>query len=90
MISVLLFPQFDPVIVQVGPFAIRWYALAYITGLVLGWRPHFSLVHGLELFDTCLHQSVHGAERFGKQLRGALAHEANAQGKKHTVQRRFL
>lgn len=38
MIPVLLFPQFDPVLVQVGPFAIRWYALAYITGLVLGWR----------------------------------------------------
>src|SRR3954454_7835179 len=38
MIPVLLFPQFDPVIVQVGPFAIRWYALAYIAGLVLGWR----------------------------------------------------
>jgi phosphatidylglycerol:prolipoprotein diacylglycerol transferase len=38
MIPVLLFPQFDPVIVQVGPFAIRWYALAYITSLVLGWR----------------------------------------------------
>ncbi len=38
MIPVLLFPQFDPVIVQVGPFGIRWYALAYITGLVLGWR----------------------------------------------------
>ena len=38
MIPVLLFPGFDPVLVQVGPFAIRWYALAYITGLVLGWR----------------------------------------------------
>jgi phosphatidylglycerol:prolipoprotein diacylglycerol transferase len=38
MIPVLLFPQFDPVILQVGPFAIRWYALAYITSLVLGWR----------------------------------------------------
>jgi len=38
MIPVLLFPQFDPVIVQFGPFAIRWYALAYIAGLVLGWR----------------------------------------------------
>ena len=38
MIPVLLFPQFDPVIVQLGPFAIRWYALAYIAGLVLGWR----------------------------------------------------
>ena len=35
---VVPFPQFDPVIVQIGPFGIRWYALAYITGLVLGWR----------------------------------------------------
>ncbi len=38
MISVLPFPQFDPVIVQLGPLAIRWYALAYIVGLVIGWR----------------------------------------------------
>jgi phosphatidylglycerol:prolipoprotein diacylglycerol transferase len=38
MIPVLLFPQFDPVILQIGPFGIRWYALAYIAGLVLGWR----------------------------------------------------
>ncbi|MFI4998776.1 MAG: prolipoprotein diacylglyceryl transferase [Reyranellales bacterium] len=32
------YPQIDPVLVQLGPFAIRWYALAYIAGLVLGWR----------------------------------------------------
>jgi phosphatidylglycerol:prolipoprotein diacylglycerol transferase len=38
MIPVLLFPAFDPVLVRFGPFAIRWYALAYIVGLVLGWR----------------------------------------------------
>lgn len=38
MLPVLLFPQFDPVIVHLGPFSIRWYALAYITGLLLGWR----------------------------------------------------
>ena len=38
MIPVLLFPDFNPVIVQIGPFVIRWYALAYILGLVLGWR----------------------------------------------------
>ena len=38
MIPVLLFPQFDPTLVRFGPFAIRWYALAYIAGLVLGWR----------------------------------------------------
>ena len=38
MIPVLLFPQFDPVLVQFGPFSIRWYALAYIARLLLGWR----------------------------------------------------
>jgi len=31
------FPVFDPVAIAIGPFAIRWYALAYITGIVLGW-----------------------------------------------------
>jgi phosphatidylglycerol---prolipoprotein diacylglyceryl transferase len=35
---VIPYPAIDPVIVAVGPFAIRWYALAYIVGLVLGWR----------------------------------------------------
>jgi len=34
---VLPFPVIDPVLVQIGPFAIRWYALAYITGILLGW-----------------------------------------------------
>ncbi len=34
---VIPYPQFDPVLVQLGPFAIRWYALAYITGILLGW-----------------------------------------------------
>ena len=38
MIPALLFPQIDPVIVQIGPFGIRWYAMAYIAGLVIGWR----------------------------------------------------
>ena len=33
----LPFPAFDPVLVTIGPFAIRWYALAYIFGILLGW-----------------------------------------------------
>jgi len=37
MIPVLLFPQFDPVLLHIGPLSIRWYALAYIAGLVIGW-----------------------------------------------------
>src|SRR5271167_456703 len=35
---VLPFPAINPVLVQWGPLAVRWYALAYIAGLVLGWR----------------------------------------------------
>jgi phosphatidylglycerol:prolipoprotein diacylglycerol transferase len=37
MFSVRLFPS-TAVFLQVGPLVIRWYALAYITGLVVGWR----------------------------------------------------
>jgi phosphatidylglycerol:prolipoprotein diacylglycerol transferase len=38
MIQALLpFPQIDPVLVHLGPLAIRWYALAYIAGIVVGW-----------------------------------------------------
>jgi len=34
---VIPYPHFDPVLVQIGPFAVRWYALAYIVGILLGW-----------------------------------------------------
>lgn len=33
-----MFPDLNPVAVQIGPVAIRWYALAYIVGIVLSWR----------------------------------------------------
>ena len=32
------YPQIDPVLVELGPLVIRWYALAYIVGLIVGWR----------------------------------------------------
>jgi len=32
------FPDIDPIIFQIGPFALRWYALAYLAGLIAGWR----------------------------------------------------
>ena len=38
MIGVITFPAIDPVLISFGPFAIRWYALAYIGGLLLAWR----------------------------------------------------
>src|SRR5437868_4175842 len=34
---VLPFPAIDPIAIAIGPIAIRWYALAYIAGVVAGW-----------------------------------------------------
>lgn len=33
----LPYPQIDPIALQLGPLAIRWYSLAYIGGILLGW-----------------------------------------------------
>src|SRR4051812_34441086 len=38
MIPVLLYPGFDPVLIQVAPTATRWSPPAYIGSLVIGWR----------------------------------------------------
>jgi len=34
---VLPFPAIDPIAVEIGPLAIRWYALAYVTGILFAW-----------------------------------------------------
>jgi len=36
-LAALTFPQFDPIALEIGPLAIRWYALAYVVGLVAAW-----------------------------------------------------
>jgi len=33
----IAFPNFSPIAISIGPLAIRWYALAYIGGILLGW-----------------------------------------------------
>ena len=38
VIAALAFPAINPVALQLGWFAIRWYALAYVAGLLIGWR----------------------------------------------------
>src|SRR5688572_3947001 len=35
--AILPYPNIDPVLIQIGPFALRWYALAYIGGILVGW-----------------------------------------------------
>ncbi|WP_375204007.1 prolipoprotein diacylglyceryl transferase [Hyphococcus sp.] len=31
------YPTIDPVLLKIGPFSLRWYSLAYIGGLAVGW-----------------------------------------------------
>ncbi len=38
MTFAIAYPNIDPILLQIGPLAIRWYSLAYIAGLLLGWR----------------------------------------------------
>jgi phosphatidylglycerol:prolipoprotein diacylglycerol transferase len=38
MTLAIAFPSIDPVLVSIGPISIRWYALAYVAGLMLGWQ----------------------------------------------------
>ena len=37
ILPVLPFPAINPVLISIGPLAVRWYALAYIVGIVAGW-----------------------------------------------------
>lgn len=34
---VIAYPAIDPIAVQLGPLAVRWYGLAYFAGILLGW-----------------------------------------------------
>jgi phosphatidylglycerol:prolipoprotein diacylglycerol transferase len=47
----MAFPVFDPVAIAIGPIVIRWYALAYIFGIVLGWLYARALLKSERLWD---------------------------------------
>ncbi len=47
---VIPFPAIDPVLVSIGPVAIRWYALAYIVGILGGWLYARAIVRSQRLW----------------------------------------
>ncbi|GBR02208.1 prolipoprotein diacylglyceryl transferase [Acetobacter oeni] len=77
MLPVLIFPQFDPVLIHLGPLAIRWYALAYIAGIILGlqllkrivtWAPRAATVRQADDFLTWVTLGVVIGGRLGYVL----------------------
>ena len=61
------FPEFDPVLFSIGPLDIRWYALAYVAGIVLGWWYANRLAR-----NYCARLLPHVAERRLDKLLSAL------------------
>lgn len=47
---VLPYPSFDPVLFAIGPFVVRWYALAYIFGILLGWLYARAIIRSQKLW----------------------------------------
>jgi phosphatidylglycerol:prolipoprotein diacylglycerol transferase len=37
VLPVIPYPAINPILISIGPLAIRWYALAYIVGIIAGW-----------------------------------------------------
>ena len=37
VLPLIPYPAIDPILISIGPFAVRWYALAYIVGIIVGW-----------------------------------------------------
>ena len=50
--AVIPFPNIDPVLIHIyGPISIRWYALSYIAGLLLGWWYVLTLLRNKALWE---------------------------------------
>ena len=54
----IAYPIIDPVLVHIGPLPIRWYALAYIGGLIGGWAAARWLVARPRLWGTRVHPTL--------------------------------
>lgn len=81
MISLAIaFPAIDPVIVQLGPLAIRWYALSYVAGILFGWWYLHRLTGAARLWGGRVHPTQAQADDvvvwivFGVVLGGRLGY----------------
>ncbi|WP_182085482.1 prolipoprotein diacylglyceryl transferase [Aureimonas sp. ME7] len=52
LLGVLAYPAIDPVFLQIGPIALRWYGLAYVAGILCGWLYGRHLVGSARLWPN--------------------------------------
>ncbi len=51
-LAILPFPNISPIALEIGPFAVRWYALAYMAGLLIAWFWVVRLLKRRELWSA--------------------------------------
>jgi phosphatidylglycerol:prolipoprotein diacylglycerol transferase len=61
---VIPYPVIDPIALQIGPVSIRWYGLAYMAGILLGWLYGRYLVSRPELWDGKPPMTISQADDF--------------------------
>ena len=72
------YPAFDPVLVHIGPLSIRWYALAYIFGILIGWVYARALIRS-ELWNPQKHLPRAALPSTGQMLEAVTHHRIDAQ-----------
>src|ERR1051325_5019212 len=63
-LHVIPFPVFDPVLISFGPISIRWYALAYIVGILLGWLYARAIIRRERLWNSPMPMTVSDYDDF--------------------------
>ncbi|MCL2716896.1 MAG: prolipoprotein diacylglyceryl transferase [Alphaproteobacteria bacterium] len=58
------FPAINPIAFHIGPAPIRWYALAYISGILLGWIYARALIRKAALWDRSAPMTLRQLEDF--------------------------
>ena len=74
-VTLFTFPEIDPVAIALGPLQIRWYALAYVAGLMGGWwLMRQQIKAGLSVLDNDQLDSLLNATLIGILAGGRLGY----------------
>lgn len=52
LLAILPYPAIDPIAFSIGPFAVHWYGIAYVAGIMLGWFYAKRMVARAELWPN--------------------------------------
>lgn len=60
MFSTIFYPDIDPIFFSIGPIQIRWYAIAYLTGIIGGafWATKLIKYSPIKLRKDCFHNAI--------------------------------